>query len=211
MLRFLMIAGLLSGLFSTQADARTIRYEFDVVGSEIGYQQLEKWPELGQDTSISPEELTAFTARYHALGSALGRTGSVALEVSEVPGWYGEIGQLSCVSGFLCQTGAFWGSVYNDMPIFGFSGFLFGFSHDPLSSHNWTLRGGLTFLDDGAWLGSATFNDSVFNWMRPQASFALANLTITEIAPVPLPAAAPLLAVGLLALGFGARRRVRAA
>ncbi|MBK0329353.1 hypothetical protein I5535_18925 [Rhodobacteraceae bacterium F11138] len=211
MVRFLMIAGLLFGLFSTQADARTIRYEFDVVGSEIGYRHLDKWSEPGQDTSISPEELAAVTAALHPLGSALDQTGSVVLEVSEVAGQYGEIGDLSCVSGFLCQTDAIWGSVYNYMPILGFSGFMMGFSYDPMSSHNWTMGGDLEFLDDGSWLGSGSYNGTVYNWMVPQANFTLANFNATEIAPVPLPAAAPLLAMGLFALGIGARRRSRAA
>ena len=38
----LVLAGLLSSFISTQAEARTIRYEFDVVGSSIGYDHLSK-------------------------------------------------------------------------------------------------------------------------------------------------------------------------
>lgn len=216
MLRFLMIAGLLSGLFSTQADARTIRYEFDVVDS---------WFSVGNLTEISSPFTSNVTERQveyndplyqevvagiHPLADLIGKTGRVAMQL-EI-GW-SDIYSIDCLSGILCaefnrmhpQPGSVVDSAVNPN---GFTIFAWGSSGEwYLGSNPMTGEGRLFFTDDRTW-GTGWLNGNFYEHGGATADFALANFTSTEISPVPLPAAAPLLAMGLMAFGF-VRRRAR--
>lgn len=209
MLRFLLLTGLLCGLFSTPADARTIRYEFDVVGSAINYKSLSKLSaDPNANPTISAAEYDAFVAAFHPLGNLLGQIGSVAFEIQESVTGHPFSDNLTCFSGFLCSDFRLNGYV-NFHP----TGFLTAASGG--GGREWSLTAGIAgsgtfrFLEDGAISGSGTMGADSYFWWIPQARFDLANLTITDVTSVPLPAGAPLLAGALLTFAAGARRRAR--
>ena len=209
----LVLIGLLSIFISAQAEARTIRYEFDVIASGFGFQGLHQFPYNPSDpnpsgppadTTIGPEEYAAFVAAHHPLAPLIGQTGSVAFDLQL------ESGIFDCVAGFLCSSihrnfaspfpgafdpdrgfnlidGASWWNFFAQ-PSGTQSPFL-SFGSDSLIYEIIEWNGGVYYLG-----GDAT------------AWFSLTNM---EIAPVPVPAGAPLLAAGVLALGIGARRRRR--
>ncbi len=214
MLRFLMMSGLLLGLFSAPAAASTIRYEFDVVESYfyLGtvYELDAPSPHAGLARTWEPSDsdYDDVLARVHPVSDLIGQIGRVSLQLS---GPWGHSPSVDCISGFMCE---------------GFSrpksteiGSTFGLSGFSLYAWDVNEQWGLHLLDPLTGSGRLVFNDdAVGNVFSTQdgtgffhdpaiASFTLANLTITEIAPVPLPATAPLLALGLLVLGFRARRR----
>lgn len=216
MLRFFVLPGLLFGFISTQAEAKTIRYEFDVVNSVIDYNQLYKSDVSGGDNTVSAAEYEAFTARFHDLGMVQGQTGTVVLEATPDiihPEPNNFTGYLSCVSGFLCSVA----DIFNPAdkpPVRVFSS---GFSFGPCCGgfrHEWSLdgaQGTLHFKDDGDFLGSGVLDDIRYSWWMPQARFTLGNLSVSVLdaapTPVPLPATAWFLGLGLAALGMQARRR----
>ena len=210
----LILVSLLSSFISTQVEAKTIRYEFDVLRSSIGYNWLFKvLPD--SDGSVSGPEYAGFTAKYHPLGAALGKTGPVVLEAAVNYSSHYPNGRLSCVSGFLCAVTAFSYSLEVNFPYLS-SSVLSGFSAWP-GGYEWSLhidpsgQGALSFFDDGGIYGCGNWNGSTYCWGAALASFTLSNLTITEIAPVPLPATAWLLGLGILAVSLKTRRHARAA
>lgn len=194
--RVLLCAGLLFGLLITAAEARTLRYEFDVVASTIDYQRL-------QDVSGNPlypgtAAHEAFVAAHHPLRDMVGQTGSIAFELVQDSSDFR--GPFTCISGFLCPAiTSFHYVLATDT---GFTA---------LGHFEWRLDGELSFLDDGGIGGWAELNGIDHFWWAPRATFTLANPTITDVTgqttPVPLPASAWFFApLGLLLF----RRRTRA-
>lgn len=197
MLRNLLFFGILCCLPLEAAEAKTIRYEFNVVDSAIGYQRLEA------SHTIGAAEYDAFTAAYHSLGGALGLSGPIILEVVEnnKKSWETD---LLCVSGFLCESNAFQGSkVGNYSDLSGFNAYPPGYEWNLTTSSSGS--GELSFFDDHAIGGGGFLGDVLYVWWGPQATFTLASLNISVVSaaptPVPLPAAAWLLGLGLLILG----------
>ena len=209
MLRFLLCAGLALGVFSSHAEAKTIRYEFDVVSSAIGFQQLYDL-NTGRSIVAGTAEYDAFVAAFHSLGTIVGQTGSVVFEIDRIGENYGS---LTCTSGFLCadihQYSATYGVSFPPLA------YLSGFGPGAGSGEQWSLStgpaggGSFGFFDDGRISGAGSMNGTQYGWWAPWASFTLANLTATDVTvtPVPLPAGAAFLAAGVLALGVAARRR----
>lgn len=213
MFRFI-IAGFLLCLCSVQADASTIRYEFDIVSSVIDYGQLYKLGNPGEDNTVSDLEYDAFLTKYHDLGTVRGQTGTVILEATPVsihPEPNNFTGYLSCVSGFLCSIA----DIFNpaEKPPVHVSSF--GLSFGPCCGtfrHEWSLNGQtLRFNDDFEFVGFGDLDGIQYSWWMPRATFSLANLSVSVVdaapVPVPLPASVGLLGLGLAALGLTRRRR----
>lgn len=196
MARILLLAGLLLGVFHTQAEARTIRYEFDVVGSNVYYQSISN-PSGGSLTPGSAD-YDAFVAAYHPLRDMIGQTGNITFEAEQDTSDFR--GDFTCVSGFLCPA---------------ITSFHYVFASDTgftaLGHFEWYLDGNLRFFDDGNIGGWADLNGTDHLWWAPQAEFSLANLTITDVTGQTQIAAAPLPAAGWLYAALGlvllARRR----
>ncbi len=199
MVRILLLAGLLLGAFYTQAEARTVRYEFDVVGSVIGY----RWV-LGDNNQIlvpGTADYEAFVALYHPLGHLAGQTGRTVFELQDHDDWdrEGRIGsQIRCLSGLFCPNDPASFYAFNSTQSFSIAGGRF----------YWGLSGNtMAFSDDGGISERGELDGIRYLWWDPRATFTLANLTITDvtgqtqIASTPLPAALWLYAgLGLLLL-----------
>ncbi len=214
MFRFLMIIGLLFGMHSTQAEAKTISYEFDVVGSRFSVGTLYESSRFGGDGTrreighADPFYQEIMAAGAHSWSNLMGQTGHVAMRLH---GDEFDLQSVDCHSGFLCSDlnrmhsfvglTAFDSSGFSMMSIFGLGEWYL--NGDPVTGE------GVLSVVDGASGGGFYLNDNLYEFGMTSAAFNLRNLTITEIAPVPLPAAASLLAIGLLTLGIGARRRSR--
>lgn len=214
MFRFLMIIGLLFGMHSTQAEAKTISYEFDVVGSRFSVGTLYESSRFGGDGTrreighADPFYQEIMAAGAHSWSNLMGQTGHVAMRLH---GDEFDLQTVDCHSGFLCsdlnRMSAFVGSTAFDLTGFRLMS-VFGLGEWYLRGDPVTGEGSLSLVD-GASGGGFYLNNNLYEYGMTTAGFNLRNLTITEIAPVPLPAAAPLLAIGLLTLGIGARRRSR--
>lgn len=217
MFRLFLLFGFAFGLLSTHADARTFRYEFDVVDSVIDFGQLiqESYDPSDPnptgppaDTDIGPAEYAAFVAARHPFRQYVGQAGSIVFELDSAPG---RAGRLNCTSGFLCPTFPAYDLLGYD-PDASFE-FTAGFSSGDMWTMALTSPGTGTFsgFDDDRVFENAQWNGGHYFWINPRASFTFANLIVTEIPgaplPVPLPATAWLLGLGILGLGVNARRR----
>lgn len=224
--RVLLWAGLFLGALITAAEARTLRYEFDVVGTRMSFDSLiDRGPSGDRYIDIFSSNPTyqKIVAASHPLGFAHGRTtGHVVLDVHESPNasWNPsnttEPAPFQCHVGFLCSTFDRMNQTY--VPFYrpqddGFSIYAWNASGEwYLDTRNSIAgMGSLGFTDD---LGSVPFTLNGVQYLRGTAgaSFTLANLTITDvtgqayIVPTPLPATAWLFApLGLLL--FRRRRR----
>ncbi len=199
MVRILLLAGLLLGAFYTQAEARTVRYEFDVVGSVIDYQRIDSF----SSGSLAPgsSDYDAYVAAYHPLAHLVGQTGRTVVEVQDYDDWVNggfASARINCLSGLFCPFDS--GGYTTSNKSTGFS--IYG------GQFYWSLSGNtMTFSDDGGIAGWGDLNGVSYLWWDPRATFTLANLTIsdvtgqTQIASTPLPAALWLYAgLGLLLL-----------
>jgi hypothetical protein len=209
----------------TQTSAKTIRYEFDVVGSNIGFMDLDKFvhddrPDSGpwKRADWQTGEREYYIRKYHPLGDIYGLDGRVVLDFNVqtetgVPGSRSErTGSISCVSGFLCLLDP---SGFNELEN-NSSNLMF----TTIVSQKY---GNLFFeIQDAsmAWYPPGPplsgfvpcdFEpDCRVDYFNEFAGFSIENLIRTAVpaapAPVPLPAAAWLLGVSLLTLGLIRRR-----
>ena len=222
----LILAGLLFGLFSTQTQAATYRYSFDVVQSDISFIDLLKYETTfvpgGGDAPFyrreqvvwNPGEREYYLRKLHPLGEIYEMAGPVVLDI-DIPGLptgdpsaAAQSSAISCVSGFLCLLKPFsssFGTPFSEFWSLGNSKFPLSVFHrvsdTEVKMYGHNFSSGTT---------SCHFEpDCLVETWSPYANLDLANLTITEIAPVPLPATAWLLGLGILALGVRGRLRIR--
>ncbi len=213
MLRFLMILGFLTGLFSTQADARTIRYEFDITETRLfvgaPLQEYDSpFAYSGNFIRTIPSgdpDYQEIVDSIHPLSGIAGQTGRVAIQVGDNPAASGGV---QCVNGLLCSYFED-SAVISSYDLNGFTLFQ-NFGHWSLGIANAVTGEGRLFFTDDQTTGWGATGNYGYQHGGARADFSLANLAITDVTPVPLPAAAPLSAIGLLAFGIGARRRKRA-
>lgn len=216
MLRVFLLTGLFLSFASTEVDARTIRYEFDIIDSVIDFGRLiqEVYDPSDPnptgppaDPAIGAMEYTAFVAARHPFRAFVGQTGSVVFELEHSS----SSSHLHCTFGFLCPSFP----TYDVLdPLSSSSlGFTAGFSSGDIWTMVATPTGDGTFsgFDDDRVFENVEWNGGHYFWTNPRASFTFANLFVSEIqgapVPVPLPTAAWFLAAGIVALGFKTRRR----
>jgi hypothetical protein len=211
-----VVAVLFLGISTLQAGAATYRYSFDIVDSEIGY-----FDEIKHDGSNYPYdnllpwylgERESYIRTYHSIGHLYGVTGRVVMDIkgprstpydrSEDP--------VSCVSGDFCLP---WGdSVWvNDLFVSFGNGFYMTFENPELGLETSLRFGGGPHSLQFSCVSPQYPNCQIEFWLET-GSFTIANFSRTQInaappAPVPLPATAWLLGLGLFALGMKARRR----
>lgn len=227
MFRLFIFIGIVFGLFSSHAEAKTIRYEFDVVESHIGFLDLLKYsPYLVSypdgsthvPQTVAPWQLGEreyYIRKYHPLAIIYGLGGKVVLDLnilteSATHGSGSQTGSISCVSGFLCllEPSSFNVLTNNDLTL----------TFTTLATRQY---GTLFFEIHGnliEWYPLALPHMSGFvpcdfepncyiDYFREHAYFSIENLKRTEVVPTPLPATAWLLVLALFALGLNERRR----
>ena len=217
----LVLVGLLLAFagFSAPAQSATYRYSFDVVASNFSFIDFLKL-EQGDPTGViswQPGEYEYYMRKYHPLGSVYELGGKVVMDLhasdSDDPWPSGTTGSVSCVSGFLCLLDpvSFFMEIYSD-----FTSTRLSTSVGSIIAYSLNETYGFDMLDFGDPLSSGTYPcdfepNCVVDYWAASAYFTLANSSRVEITPVPLPAGAPLLAMGLMALGIGARRHCQPA
>lgn len=203
-------------LLSAPAGAATWRYSFDVIASDIYFEDLNKFEGNvdnpgGADLPWLPGEEEALIKAYHPLGALYGQTGPVVLDIKapRATPYAGAEDPITCVSGFLCPTDGTQEvslSVFPDEP----SVLWFDIASDDKFRFNGFLDHadgtGSIYGDDADMMGWAVGGNGY--WVEiwyAQAQFELANVTRAPL-PVPLPAGGLLLGTGLLALALRRRR-----
>lgn len=215
MLRVIILTALVAGLFSARVHAATYQYSFDIIKSEIGFID-----ELKYDSSILFAynripwylgERESYIKNIHPLGSLYGLTGRVVMDVtapSTLENGYVDTALISCVSGGLCLPGGDTVSMDERGVLYFDTGMVLGIPETGRDASLIFLGGTGYHIFSCSFLGHS---DCTIVFWSETAVFSIANFSRTEITPVPLPAGAPLLAVGVMALGIGTRRRTRAA
>ena len=137
--------GLLFGALHTQAEARTVCYEFDVVGSVIDYRRVNDIH--GAPLTAGTVDYDAYVAAYHPLAHLTGQTGHTVFEVQDYDDWVngGFAGaRFNCLSGLFCPFDSGGHTTFNTSSGFRSYGGQF----------YWTLAGNtMTFSDDGGIAG----------------------------------------------------------
>lgn len=211
MIRVLLLAGLLLGTFVFQAEARTLRYDFDMTGVRLDLGVLETAGPNSQTVQHGSQLYSDLVAAFHPLRDLIGTAaGQITLLADTTQR------TLACAAGAICP----WIS-----PLLqpGFS--ILGADETGLTAiglHEWGLytpgtlppgSGHFHFVEYGG-PTSYTLDGITYNraYGEPFASFAFTGLTVSDvtgqipIAATPLPAAGWLYAaLGLLLL----RRRGR--
>ena len=133
----------------------------------------------------------------------------------------------TCLSGYLCASDG--GFIYPGLPVSRTPVYpegptpvdgwhtLFGYEWGLSDPHDAT-QSNLWMYDDSGdenWFGVGSLGGDDYAWLAARARFTIANYYAVVVdppapSPVPLPAALPLLAVGLCGLGFIGRRKKKA-
>jgi hypothetical protein len=205
-MRKLILAVVAAMGFVSAAQAKTLQYSFDVTGSDIYFASATSSPTPDPNVVRDPDVLQAL----HVLGGLAGQTGQVQLQLTfpypNAPLAPSNAAQVTCLSGFLCNNGAFVAQSQNLVYATGASDF------HMVGGKEWSAvfdafgGGVLSFFDDGDISVSGLVNGDYYDMFGPSADFTLSNVSVQVIAN-PLPPAAALYGAILLPVVWWRRKR----